>query len=200
MFTGIVAGTGIVSGIERTTDLKVRIETPADFGRIDLGASVACDGVCLTAVETCESLFEVEASKETLSKTCLGEWDRDSRINLERPLRVGDEIGGHIVSGHVDGVALVEGMREDGRSLRLELAAPEELADYVAPKGSIALNGVSLTVNEVQGNKFTVNLIAHTRNVTNLGQTRVGSNLNMEIDTLARYVARILEGSCKAWT
>ncbi|MDE0111899.1 MAG: riboflavin synthase [Albidovulum sp.] len=194
MFTGIVAGTGIVKRIERIADLKVRIETPPDIGRIELGASIACDGVCLTSVNFGEDWFEVEVSDESLSKTRVSDWKLDSRINLERPLRVGDEIGGHIVSGHVDGVASVESAREDGGSLRMELAAPNELAKFIAPKGSVALNGVSLTVNEVRGKRFTVNLISHTRNVTNLGQARVGSNLNMEIDALARYVARILEG------
>ncbi len=195
MFTGIVAGTGIASGIEKLDDLKVRIELPPGFGDMEVGASVACDGVCLTAVAVGNGWFEAEASAETLSKTCLDDWKRNSRINLERPLKVGDEIGGHIVAGHVDGVAAVESAEEDGGSLRVALAAPEEFARYIAPKGSIALNGVSLTVNEVWGSRFSVNLIAHTRKVTNLGEIRDGSRLNMEIDTLARYVARMQEAN-----
>ena len=195
MFTGVVAGTGIVCGIEKSEDLKVRVQTPPDFGRVEIGASVGCDGVCLTAVASGRDWFEVEASEETLSKTCLGDWRPDSRINLERPLKVGDEIGGHIVAGHVDGVSAVERAEDDGGSLRLELSAPSHLAKFIAPKGSIALNGVSLTVNEVWDDRFSVNLISHTRSVTNLGRAKAGTNLNMEIDTLARYVARILERS-----
>ena len=198
MFTGIVTGAGTVIDIEKLADLKVRVEAPLGFGRIEIGASVACDGVCLTVVGTGSDWFEVEASEETLAKTCLGDWKRDTRINLERPLRVGDEIGGHIVSGHVDGVASVTSASENGGSLRVELAAPNELAKFIASKGSIALNGVSLTVNVVRDDRFTVNLIAHTRKATNLGQLRAGHRLNMEIDTLARYVARILEGSRKS--
>jgi riboflavin synthase len=191
MFTGIITDIGRVVALERRGDLRARIATGYDTGTIDIGASIACDGVCLTAVALGADWFEVEISAETLSKTNLGTWAEGGRINLERALRVGDELGGHIVSGHVDGLAEVVGRRDEGDSTRLSLRAPAELAGFIAPKGSVALNGTSLTVNEVDGAEFGVNLIPHTKTATTWGAVEVGDRVNLEIDTLARYVARL---------
>jgi riboflavin synthase len=191
MFTGIITDIGRVVALERRGDLRARIATGYDTGTIDIGASIACDGVCLTAVALGPDWFEVEISAETLSKTNLGTWAEGGRINLERALRVGDELGGHIVSGHVDGLAEVVGRRDEGDSTRLSLRAPAELAGFIAPKGSVALNGTSLTVNEVDGAEFGVNLIPHTKTATTWGAVEVGDRVNLEIDTLARYVARL---------
>ncbi|MCB6178732.1 riboflavin synthase [Rhodobacter sp. Har01] len=200
MFTGIVTDLGEVLALERSGDLKARVGTGYDAGRIDIGASIACDGVCLTVVArgvdgaaSPQGWFEVQISAETLSKTNLGHWAVGQRVNLERALRVGDELGGHIVSGHVDGVAEVVGMRPEGESLRVTLRAPQALAKFIAEKGSVALNGVSLTVNEVKGAEFGVNLIPHTRAVTTLAAIAVGDAVNLEVDTMARYVARLQE-------
>ncbi len=191
MFTGIITDIGTIARLERRGDLRARITTRYDTGGIDIGASIACDGVCLTAVALGADWFEVEISAETLSKTNLGGWADGQRVNLERALKVGDELGGHIVSGHVDGLAEVIALRDEGDSTRVRFRAPAELAGFIAPKGSVALNGTSLTVNEVEGAEFGVNLIPHTKAVTTWGQTRVGDRLNLEIDTLARYVARL---------
>jgi riboflavin synthase len=191
MFTGIITDIGRVVALERRGDLRARIATGYDTGTIDIGASIACDGVCLTAVALGPDWFEVEISAETLSKTNLGTWAEGGRINLERALRVGDELGGHIVSGHVDGLAEVVGRRDEGDSTRLSLRAPAGLAGFIAPKGSVALNGTSLTVNEVDGAEFGVNLIPHTKTATTWGAVEVGDRVNLEIDTLARYVARL---------
>jgi riboflavin synthase len=191
MFTGIITDIGRVVALERRGDLRARIATGYDTGTIDIGASIACDGVCLTAVALGPDWFEVEISAETLSKTNLGTWAEGGRINLERALRVGDELGGHIVSGHVDGLAEVVGKRDEGDSTRLSLRAPAALAGFIAPKGSVALNGTSLTVNEVEGAEFGVNLIPHTKAATTWGAVEVGDRVNLEIDTLARYVARL---------
>jgi riboflavin synthase len=179
-------------------DLRARIGTQYDVGRLDIGASVACDGVCLTVVATGRTprdWFEVQISAETLSKTNIGRngWPVGHRINLERALRVGDELGGHIVSGHVDGVAEVLQVRQEGASTRIVLHAPEALARFIAPKGSVALNGTSLTVNEVEGATFGVNLIPHTKAVTTWGAVAAGDRVNLEVDTMARYVARLRE-------
>ncbi|HHY03557.1 MAG TPA: riboflavin synthase [Paracoccus sp.] len=195
MFTGIITDIGTVTQSEMRGDLRARIACSYDMQRVDMGASIACDGVCLTVVAKGEGWFDVDISAETMAKTNIGTggWPVGRRINLERALRLGDELGGHIVSGHVDGVARVVEARPEGDSLRLTFEAPPELARFIAPKGSVALNGTSLTVNEVQGNRFGVNLIPHTREVTNWGEVAEGDVVNLEIDTLARYVARLAE-------
>ena len=193
MFTGIITDIGRVAALERRGDLRARIKTAYDTGTIDIGASIACDGVCLTVIALGRDWFEVDISAETLDKTNLGTWGEGRAINLERALKVGDELGGHIVSGHVDGLAEVIALREEGDSTRLTLRAPDPLAGVIAPKGSVALNGTSLTVNEVAGAEFGVNLIPHTKDVTNWGAVRQGDRINLEIDTLARYVARLRE-------
>ncbi len=195
MFTGIITDIGTVARAEMRGDLRARIACSYDMGSVDMGASIACDGVCLTVVAKGEDWFEVDISAETMEKTNIGRdgWPVGRRINLERALKLGDELGGHIVSGHVDGVARVVEARPEGDSLRLTFEAPPELARFIAPKGSVALNGTSLTVNEVAGNRFGVNLIPHTREVTNWGEVAEGDLVNLEIDTLARYVARLAE-------
>ncbi len=196
MFTGIITDIGRVRALERAGDLRARIGTGYDVAGIDIGASISCDGACLTVVDTGTeggNWFDVQISAETVSKTNLGGWVEGGRINLERALKVGDELGGHIVSGHVDGVARVVGLRDEGDSLRVSFEAPAHLAGFIAPKGSVALNGTSLTVNEVAGVRFGVNLIPHTRTVTTWGAVAVGDAVNLEIDTLARYVARLRE-------
>jgi len=200
MFTGIVTDIGRVLETEQNGDLRARIGTHYDVSRIDIGASIACDGVCLTVVDlgtAPENWFDVQISAETLSKTNITNgnvvWPVGKRLNLERALKVGDELGGHIVSGHVDGVAEVVAMRPEGDSTRVTLRAPDALAKYIAPKGSVALNGTSLTVNEVQGRDFGINFIPHTKAVTTWGDVTVGDQVNLEIDTLARYVARLSE-------
>ena len=200
MFTGIVTDIGEILELERRGDLRARIATRYDPATIELGASIACDGVCLTVVATGvapASWFDVEISAETLSKTNLGGngWTLGRRVNLERALKVGDELGGHIVSGHVDGVAEILSMREEGDSTRVSFRVPRALAGFIAPKGSVALNGTSLTVNEVAGDTFGVNLIPHTKQVTTWGDAKPGDAVNLEVDTLARYVARMAEWS-----
>ncbi|MEQ3624973.1 MAG: riboflavin synthase [Celeribacter sp.] len=195
MFTGIVTDIGQVRHATRRGDIRARIGTGYDTSGIDIGASIACDGVCLTVVELGPDWFDVEISAETVSKTNIGAdgWPEGRRLNLERALRVGDELGGHIVSGHVDGVAELIAMQDEGDSTRLTFRAPEALARFIAPKGSVALNGASLTVNEVAGNEFGVNIIPHTKTATTWGGAQVGDAINLEIDTLARYVARLAE-------
>ena len=195
MFTGIITDIGRVSAVEARGDMRARIETAYDMDRVDIGASIACDGICLTVVDKGPGWFAVDVSAETLDRTNIGArgWTPGQRLNLERALRVGDELGGHIVSGHVDGVARIVDVRPEGDSLRLTLEAPADLARFIAPKGSVALNGTSLTVNEVEGRRFGVNLIPHTQAVTTWGQARAGDAVNLEIDTLARYVARLAE-------
>ena len=197
MFTGIVTDIGQVRHIERRGDMRARIATAYDTGDVtgglDIGASVACDGVCLTVAAKGADWFEVDVSAETLSKTNLDRWAEGRRVNLERALKVGDELGGHIVSGHVDGVAEVLALRDEGDSTRISLRAPQALARFIAPKGSVALNGTSLTVNEVAGHEFGINVIPHTRQATTWGDVAVGDRVNLEIDTLARYVARLRE-------
>ncbi len=194
MFTGIITDIGEIQAVSHARgDMRARIRTGYDTRSIELGASIAADGVCLTVVALGDDWYEVDISGETLSKTNLGEWAEGRRVNLERALRVGDELGGHIVSGHVDGVAEVTGLEREGDSLRVTFEAPPELARFIAPKGSVALNGTSLTVNEVAGTRFGVNLIAHTRAVTNWGAVAPAARVNLEVDTLARYVARLQE-------
>lgn len=191
MFTGLITDIGTIRQLERRGDLRARIATGYDTATIDIGASIACDGICLTAVALGEDWFEVDISAETLSKTTAGDWDADRRINLERSLRVGDELGGHIVSGHVDGVARIVSMHDEGDSTRITFDAPDDLARFIAPKGSVALNGTSLTVNGVEGTQFDVNLIPHTQEVTTWGGAAQNDAVNLEIDTMARYVARL---------
>ncbi len=195
MFTGIITDIGTVAAVEMRGDMRARIACGYDMATVDMGASIACDGVCLTVVDKAPGWFAVDISAETLSKTNIGAggWQMGRRLNLERALRVGDELGGHIVSGHVDGVAQVVEMHDEGDSLRLTFEAPPALARFIAPKGSVALNGTSLTVNEVAGNRFGVNLIPHTRQVTTWGTVAPGDAVNLEVDTMARYVARLAE-------
>lgn len=196
MFTGIVTDMGEVIALEQKGDLRARIATAYDVAGVEIGASVACDGVCLTVVAKGSSprnWLDFEISAETIDKTNIGRngWHLGKRVNLERALKVGDELGGHIVSGHVDGVAEVVGLQPEGDSLRLRFRAPADLARFIAPKGSVALNGTSLTVNEVAGVEFGINLIPHTRAVTTWGQVALGDRVNLEVDTMARYVARL---------
>lgn len=196
MFTGIVTDRGIVRHIEKRGDTHIAIATNYDAGAIDLGASIACSGVCLTVVDKGHSedrWFAVTASAETLARTTIGAWRRGDPVNLERPLRVGDELGGHIVTGHIDGVADVSGVVPEGESTRITFEAPADLARFIAPKGSIALDGVSLTVNEVDGARFGVNIIPHTLKVTTFGNLKTGARVNLEIDVMARYVARLVK-------
>ena len=195
MFTGIVTDMGEIRDLTQAGDLTARIGTRYDTGGIDIGASIACDGVCLTVVTLGPDWFDVQISAETLSKTNLGVWTAGQRINLERALKVGDELGGHIVSGHVDGLAEVVSVTDEGDSTRVQLRAPEAVAKFIAPKGSVALNGTSLTVNEVQGAVFGINFIPHTKEVTTWGRVAVGDRVNLEVDTMARYVARLAEMS-----
>lgn len=196
MFTGIITDVGRL--VDRQGG-RFRIQCSYDAAGIALGASIACDGCCLTVVEARPAdggaVFSVDVSNESLSRTILGEWFPGRRINLERALKAGDELGGHIVSGHVDGVAGIVAMQEEGASTRFTFRAPEALAGFIAPKGSVALNGTSLTVNEVGGAEFGVNIIPHTKAVTTWRQARPGDLVNIEIDTLARYVARLREWS-----
>jgi len=195
MFTGIVTDLGEVRKVVRGQGQDVRFEvaTQYDLSTVEIGASIAHNGVCLTVIEKGADSYVIQASDETLSKTTLGGWREGQRVNLERACKVGDELGGHIVSGHVDGVARVVSIRPENESLRFTFEAPAELAKFVAPKGSVALDGVSLTVNEVDGRLFGINVIPHTQSVTTFGLLREGDCVNMEIDMLARYVARLLE-------
>jgi len=195
MFTGIVTDIGKIIELEQQGDLRARIGTSYDTATIDMGASIASDGVCLTVIALGADWYDVQISAETVSKTNLSGWNVGKRVNLERALRVGDELGGHIVSGHVDGVAEIIAMVEEGDSTRVTLRAPADLARFIAPKGSVALNGTSLTVNEVEGCEFGINFIPHTKEVTTWGEAVVGDQVNLEIDTLARYVARLAEVS-----
>ena len=198
MFTGIITDIGHVLEVVQKGDLTAKIATGYDIDGIDIGASIACDGVCLTVTElgqTPEPWFAVDISAETVSKTNIGHngWAVGTRLNLERALKVGDELGGHIVSGHVDGVAEVTSVMAEGDSTRVQFRAPAGLARFIAPKGSVALNGTSLTVNEVDGDVFGVNFIPHTKTATTWGAVAEGDAVNLEIDTLARYVARLAE-------
>ncbi|MEL6278173.1 MAG: riboflavin synthase [Pseudomonadota bacterium] len=203
MFTGIISDIGELIEAEARGDTRLRIRTRYDLSSVDLGASICCAGVCLTVTEKnpSEKWFAVDASAETLSKTNLGDWTPGRRINLERALKVGDELGGHIVSGHVDGVGSVIETRDEGASTRVILEAPSDLAIYIAPKGSVALDGCSLTVNDVDdgpaGVRFGVNLIPHTKEWTTFDALAAGDKMNIEIDVLARYVARMRDIAAK---
>lgn len=200
MFTGIVTDIGEVTSVTpggladaKAGDRRFVVRTRHDLAPIAIGASIACSGCCLTVVEKGPDWFAVEVSAESLAKTHLDDWSAGRRINLELSLKVGDELGGHLVYGHVDGVGRVVSMTPEGGSVRFVFEAPGDIARFVAPKGSIAIDGVSLTVNEVDGNRFGVNIIAHTQAVTTLGLARIGQRVNLEVDMLARYVARLLE-------
>ena len=191
MFTGIVTDIGRVRSVRDTNrDRRFEIETHYDLSTIDLGASIAHAGCCLTVVEKAEGWFAVEVSGETLAMTTLGDWREGRSVNLERPARVGDELGGHIVSGHVDGVGDVISISAEGGSHRVRIRAPRPLHRFIAPKGSITVEGVSLTVNEVDDDVFGVNIIPYTWQVTTLGGVGAGARVNLEIDMLARYLAR----------
>ena len=196
MFTGIITDVGEVTSVVpggQSGDLRFTIATRFDMDGVDLGASIACSGCCLTVVEKGADWFAVEVSGESLAKTHLGDWKLGSRINLELSLKLGDELGGHLVYGHVDGVGLIASMTPEGGSMRFVFEAPSELARFVASKGSVAIDGISLTVNEVEENRFGVNIIPHTQAVTTLGQAKPGQRVNLEVDMLARYVQRLLE-------
>ena len=195
MFTGIITDVGHLASVSGSGDTRFEIETVYEPDSIDLGASIACSGVCLTVIEkgTRDDThwFAVEASKETLDVTTAGYWQVGHSLNLERALKLGDELGGHIVSGHVDALAEIVNIRPEGDSQRFTFRAPKDIMRFVAPKGSITLDGTSLTVNEVGGDTFGVNLISHTQSVTSWGAAQVGDRVNLEIDVLARYVARL---------
>ncbi len=197
MFTGIITDIGTVTAVEPRGDTRVRIACGYDMAGVDLGASIACSGVCLTVVDKGPGWFAVDVSAETQSRTAAGLWLEGARLNLERALKVGDELGGHIVTGHVDGLGTIEAAEPVGDSTRLTITADAALAPYIAAKGSIALHGVSLTVNEVEsdgdGVRFTINVIPHTAAATTFGALEVGQTLNIEIDILARYLGRMMD-------
>ncbi|MFY9658691.1 MAG: riboflavin synthase [Methylocystis sp.] len=198
MFTGIVTDIGEIEQVEERGALRrlaIRCAYPVES--IALGASIACSGTCLTVVETRgageRAIFEVDAAAETLARTTVGQWGRGTRINLERSLKIGDELGGHIVTGHVDGLARLASREDFDGMARLVFEAPHALSRFIAPKGSVALDGISLTVNEVEGDRFGVLIIPHTLKVTTLGERKVGDSLNIEVDLMARYAARLTE-------
>ena len=195
MFTGIITDVGTIERVEQRGDLRVVVATHYDTAGVDLGASIACSGVCLTVVDKGPGWFAVDVSGETVSRTAQGQWTEGRRLNLERAMRLGEEMGGHIVTGHVDGVGEITALADEGDSKRVTLAAGPEIAPYVAAKGSITLDGVSLTVNDVadrdDGTHFSVNLIPHTQAVTTLGALEPGQPVNIEIDVLARYLQRM---------
>jgi riboflavin synthase len=193
MFTGIVTGIGEIARVEKRGDRRFEIGSGYETRTIDIGASIACAGCCLTVAEKSPNSFSVDVSTETLAKTTLESWTVGTRINLERALRVGGELGGHVVSGHVDGVGHIVSIRPDGDSKRFRFRVPPDLAKFIAQKGSVTLDGTSLTVNEVEGLEFGVNIIPHTQAVTTWGHAAVGDGVNVEIDMLARYVARLAE-------
>ena len=197
MFTGIITDVGTVRSAEQRGDLRLTIGTSYDLDTVDLGASISCSGVCLTVVDKGEDWFAVDVSGETISKTAADRWREGARLNLERALRLGDELGGHIVTGHVDAVADVVGTCPEGDSIRIGISVPTELAPMIAPKGSVTLDGVSLTVNEVREAEdgrthFAVNIIPHTAQHTTLGHLSAGQQLNVEVDVLARYLDRMI--------
>jgi riboflavin synthase len=193
MFTGIVTDVGTVRELRQAGDTGFVIETAYDTARIDIGASICCSGACLTVTEKGPGWFAVTGSAETLACTNLSEWQAGTRVNLERALKVGDELGGHIVSGHVDCVGVIHDIRPEGDSLRIVVEVPDDVAHYFAPKGSVAIDGVSLTVNEVDGNRFGINVIPHTQQMTTFSALKEGQRVNIEVDLLARYVARLME-------
>lgn len=204
MFTGIITDIGTIASIEQRGDRRVVVQTSYDTATIDLGASIACSGVCLTVIDKsgpgAPGWFAVDVSGETVRRTAQGQWTEGRRLNLERAVKVGEELGGHIVTGHIDGIAEIAAITQEGDSHRVEIAVGSALGPYIAAKGSITVEGVSLTVNEVvdgpDGTRFTINLIPHTRAVTTLGQLQPGMAVNIEIDVLARYLSRMREYMC----
>ncbi len=193
MFTGIITDLGRVRSLAPGAMTRLEVATAYDTDGITLGASICCNGVCLSVVDKAPGWFAVEASAETMAVTTLGKWKVGTPVNLERALKAGDELGGHIVSGHVDGIGRVADRRQDGGSIRYVVEAPAALAKFIAPKGSIAVDGVSLTINDVEGARFGVNIIPITQRETNLGGTHIDDAVNLEIDPVARYVARLLQ-------
>jgi riboflavin synthase len=196
MFTGIITDIGEVIAITKTGDTRFDIACADDPDTIDIGASICCAGACMTVIDKGSAngnWFAVEVSAESLSKTIMGEWKAGTKLNLERSLKAGDEMGGHVVSGHVDGVGKIIEITDEGDSKRLVFEVSADLARFIASKGSVTLNGTSLTVNEVEGNQFGVNIIPHTQQVTTWANAFVGERINVEIDMLARYVARLAE-------
>jgi riboflavin synthase len=197
MFTGIITDIGRIEAVEQGADLRLRIGCGYDMSGVALGASIACSGVCLTVVDNGESWFAVDVSEATRSRTAPGMWLDGARLNLERALRIGDELGGHIVTGHVDGIGEVEAVLPVGGSTQVTILAGDEVAPYIATKGSVTLDGVSLTVNEVEnlseGVRFAINIIPHTAEQTTFGDIMPGRRLNIEIDILARYLGRMME-------
>jgi riboflavin synthase len=197
MLTGIITDVGRGGAVEQRGDLRLTVACGYDMAGVDLGASIACSGVCLTVVDKGADWFAVDVSAETVSRTAPGVWQEGARLNLERALRLGDELGGHIVTGHVDGVGEVEHVADVGGSIRVAIAAPRSVEAYIAPKGSVALDGVSLTVNEVEpvseGVRFFVNIIPHTAQQTSFADLAPGRQVNIEIDVLARYIGRMME-------
>ena len=195
MFTGIITDVGEIRHVKDRGDTHIVIATHYDAASIDIGASIACSGICLTVVDkgnAKDRWFAVTASGETLSKTTVADWKPGDTVNLERPLKLGDELGGHIVAGHVDGVAELVRLVPEGESTRMVFETSVTLAPFIAPKGSVALDGVSLTVNEVDGTRFGVNIIPHTSKVTTFGRLKTGAKVNLEVDLMARYVARLV--------
>ena len=193
MFTGIITDVGSILSLEQSGDTKIKIKTAFETSGIDIGASIACSGVCLTVTDKGDDWFAVEASAETLSCTNLGNWKEGSAVNLERVLKMGDELGGHVVTGHVDAVISVKDMETIGDSTKVTFSLPKDYAGFVAQKGSVTLDGISLTVNSVGDDFFTVNVISHTKGNTTFDGLSVGQSINMEIDVLARYVSRMNE-------
>src|SRR5437899_12887922 len=193
MFTGIITDLGRVKRLRRGDLLDLTIATAFDISAIPIGASIACSGACLTVVAVEPGAFSIQASVETLAHTTLGQWEVGTPVNLERSLRLGDELGGHLVLGHVDGLARIVERRSEAESVRFVVEVPIELAPFIAPKGSVALDGVSLTVNELAQDRFGVNIIPHTLSCTTFGQAQPGQQMNLEIDLIARYVARLLQ-------
>ncbi|MEC9077729.1 MAG: riboflavin synthase [Pseudomonadota bacterium] len=193
MFTGIITDIGQVKSLEKRGDTRIVISTSYDTTTVEIGASIACSGPCLTVVEKGSGWFATEASAETLSRTTVGSWAEGTRVNLERALSLGDELGGHIVSGHVDGLARIVSMEPEGDSVRFLFEVPDEVKAFIAEKGSVCLDGVSLTVNAVQGAQFGVNIISHTQSETTFNDKKVDDLVNLEVDMLARYVARLTD-------
>jgi riboflavin synthase len=198
MFTGIITDIGRIEAVEQRGDLRVRVACGYDMAGVDLGASIACSGVCLTVVDKADGWFAVDVSGETQSRTAPEMWVPGGRLNLERALKVGDELGGHIVTGHVDGLGEVVAVEPEGASTRIAIMAGREVAPYIAGKGSVSIDGASLTVNEVEdadeaGVRFGINIIPHTAQETTLGELRPGRRVNIEIDILARYLGRMME-------
>ena len=191
MFTGIVTHIGYVRQILKNADTRLEITVPFETGDLDIGGSIACSGACMTVIEKGPDWFAVSVSGESLAKTTLGQWFEGTAVNLERALKIGDELGGHIVSGHVDGVGTLAAKSQEGDSTRMTFEAPEGLRRFIASKGSITIDGISLTVNEVGPARFGINAISHTQVATTLGERQVGDLVNLEIDMLARYVAQL---------